>query len=235
VRDVELQAGDGRFVAIVEIAPFPDAGLPRVVAWGARVFVRPERPSLAERMPIYVEAFAVVSFTPSPGKPRPAAPPPVDRSARDVVGAAVAPGEPDRTAGADGQQRGYVVLSDEERAKGFVRPVRRSYVHVGMPGPRYPLRDLTDEEREQHPGEIKYEAYPPEAAPRLGRFWSQHDLDTVGKGCGSVTTMGTKLAETYARDPGFYNATFCANCGTHPSVGDDGEFVWDGTTERVGT
>lgn len=31
---------------------------------------------------------------------------------------------------ATGQQRGYVVLTAEERAKGFVRPVRRSYVHV---------------------------------------------------------------------------------------------------------
>lgn len=28
-----------------------------------------------------------------------------------------------------GQQLGYVVLAEEERAKGFVRPVRRSYVH----------------------------------------------------------------------------------------------------------
>lgn len=28
-----------------------------------------------------------------------------------------------------GQQKGYVVLSAEERAKGFVRPVRRSYIH----------------------------------------------------------------------------------------------------------
>ena len=30
---------------------------------------------------------------------------------------------------ATGQQKGYVVLSAEERAKGFVRPVRQSYVH----------------------------------------------------------------------------------------------------------
>lgn len=30
----------------------------------------------------------------------------------------------------DGQQEGYVVLSPEERAKGFVKPVRRSYVHA---------------------------------------------------------------------------------------------------------
>src|SRR6185312_14950575 len=29
-----------------------------------------------------------------------------------------------------GMQKGYVVLAEEERAKGFVRPVRRSYVHL---------------------------------------------------------------------------------------------------------
>lgn len=29
----------------------------------------------------------------------------------------------------NGQQKGYVVLSEEERAKGFVRPVRRTYLH----------------------------------------------------------------------------------------------------------
>lgn len=29
----------------------------------------------------------------------------------------------------DGQQKGYVVLSPEERAKGFVKPVRSTYVH----------------------------------------------------------------------------------------------------------
>lgn len=30
---------------------------------------------------------------------------------------------------ADGQQEGYVVLTPEERAKGFVQPVRNKYVH----------------------------------------------------------------------------------------------------------
>jgi len=30
-----------------------------------------------------------------------------------------------------GMQKGYVVLSAEERAKGFVRPVRMTYTHVG--------------------------------------------------------------------------------------------------------
>lgn len=31
---------------------------------------------------------------------------------------------------ADGQQECYLVLSEEERGKGFVRPVRRSYKHL---------------------------------------------------------------------------------------------------------
>lgn len=30
----------------------------------------------------------------------------------------------------DGQQACYLVLSDEERAKGFIRPVRKSYIHI---------------------------------------------------------------------------------------------------------
>lgn len=34
----------------------------------------------------------------------------------------------------NGQQKGYVVLSEEERAKGFIRPVRTSYIHKGQYG-----------------------------------------------------------------------------------------------------
>jgi hypothetical protein len=83
-----------------------------------------------------------------------------------------------------GQQKAYVVLSADERAKGFVEPVRRSYIH---------------------------------------------------EKCGVVTTMGQTLAETYARDPFFYSATFCCGCGAHFPVGEDGEFIWDGTTQKVGT
>jgi hypothetical protein len=30
----------------------------------------------------------------------------------------------------NGQNEKYLVLSEEERAKGFVRPVRRSYIHL---------------------------------------------------------------------------------------------------------
>ena len=35
---------------------------------------------------------------------------------------------------ATGMQQKYVILSDEERAKGFVRPVRRSYTHLQCGG-----------------------------------------------------------------------------------------------------
>lgn len=83
-----------------------------------------------------------------------------------------------------GMQKGYVVLSAEERAKGFVEPVRRSYRHLT---------------------------------------------------CGGITIMGLALAETYARDPFFYSGTFCAICGGHFPVGDDGQFVWDGEDQKVGT
>jgi hypothetical protein len=46
----------------------------------------------------------------------------------------------------DGQQKCHIVLPDEERAKGYVRPLRRSYKHVGIPGPEFPLRDLRPDE-----------------------------------------------------------------------------------------
>lgn len=138
---------------------------------------------------------------------------------------------------ATGMQKGYVVLSQEERAKGFVRPVRRKYVHVGPPGPTYPLRDLTFEEQQRwaDSGYVKYEQYPEAESPKLGRFWTQDDIDRVNTGCGALTTMAQSIAETYARDPHFYGATFCAGCRTHLPIGERGEFVWDGTSEKVGT
>jgi len=69
----------------------------------------------------------------------------------------------------------YLVLSEAERAKGFVRPVRLSYWH------------------------------------------------TV---CETATSMGVALAETYARKPEFYGATYCVHCGVHRPVGAAGEFRW---------
>lgn len=93
--------------------------------------------------------------------------------------------DPRLTRGVDEQPvpmaEAYLVLPEKDRARGFVRPVRRSYLHVG---------------NDERPG------------------------------CGSVTTMGQAIAETYAREPHFYGATYCVNCGMHRPVGPDGEFVW---------
>lgn len=146
------------------------------------------------------------------------------------------PNDPRLTRGVDSepvpQADAYLVLSEEERSKGFVRPLRRSYIHVGPPGPTYPLADLTDEQKENYSGEgyVKYEAYPPSESPKIGRYWTQAQLDA--KGCGVLTTMGTAIAETYARDPKFYGATYCCGCNKHLPVD---EFCWDGTDERVGS
>lgn len=129
------------------------------------------------------------------------------------------------------QNEVYLVLSEAERAKGFVRPVRTSYRHVG-PLREYPLRDLTPEEQERYSeyGYVKYEEYPPSRAPLVGRYWTQKDLDK--KGCGTVTTMGLALSETYARDPSFYGATYCCGCSMHLPVA---EFVWTADGKVVGS
>jgi len=78
----------------------------------------------------------------------------------------------------------YLVLSEEERAKGFVRPVRRTYIH-------------------------EY--------------------------CGTETRMSQPIAETYARNPGFYGATYCVHCGVHRPVGVNGEFYWQDDGSKVGS
>lgn len=152
------------------------------------------------------------------------------------------PKDPDLGHGGDTEpvpmNRKYLVLSDEEQAKGFVRPVRCSYTHVGIAGPIHPLRDLTQEENERYSkfGYVKYEEYPQdEEASILGRFWTQKQLDSIGKGCRTVTTMGQAIAETYARNPKFYGSTYCCGCSMHRPVGEGGEFVWEGTNERVGS
>jgi hypothetical protein len=84
------------------------------------------------------------------------------------------------------QQRAYLVLSEAERAKGFIRPFADTYKH---------------------------------------------------ETCGRTTTMSGAIAETYARQPSFYGATYCTTCSMHrPLV----EFVWVGTGtaldgQRVGS
>jgi hypothetical protein len=75
------------------------------------------------------------------------------------------------------------VLPPEDRAKGFVRPLRASYKH---------------------------------------------------EKCGTVTNMPKPIAETYARQPGYYGSTFCAHCRNYLPVGLHGEFVWLDDGKKVG-
>lgn len=153
------------------------------------------------------------------------------------MGLTTDPNDPRLGHGADSkpvpQNEVYLILSEEERAKGFVRPVRCSYKHIGHPGPKYPTRPLTGDEQERWAGQyVAFEPYPESEMPRTGRFWTKGQLDKVGQGCGVVTTMGVALAETYSRQPTFYGTTYCCGCSRHLSVE---EFVWEGTTERVGS
>ena len=56
---------------------------------------------------------------------------PVDRSAQILTDGSPVPEDRSHTTlRADGQQEGYVVLSPEERSKGFVRPYRDAYRHL---------------------------------------------------------------------------------------------------------
>lgn len=130
-----------------------------------------------------------------------------------------------------GMQKGYVVLCPEERAKGYVRPLRESYKHVGRQ-PKYPLRELTEEEHARYNkyGYVAFEPYPESESPKTGRFWTQEDMER--KGCGVSTYMAPALCETYARNPKFYGGTFCSGCGKHFPVE---EFIWDEDGQVVGS
>lgn len=138
-----------------------------------------------------------------------------------------APGEPfDYGATrSDGQHERYPVLSEEERARGFVRPVYRAYKHVG-------LRGIICGERKHStkPGhDVMCSARPGHEGPCFESTYYELPyaaLDLKMDGCGAVTTMGLDLCETYARDPKYYGSTFCVGCRTHLPVGNDGVFVW---------
>lgn len=161
--------------------------------------------------------------------------PPVDRTKQQLVSGAPVPEDRSHTElKYNGQQKDYIVLSPEERAKGFVRPVRQKYRHRGTLGPQYPLRDLTPEQHDRYDqfGYVKFEAYPESESSATGKYWTQAQLDNIGKGCDTITTMSVSIAETYARDPHFYGGTFCCGCNKHLPLD---EFVWHGTDETVGS
>jgi hypothetical protein len=77
------------------------------------------------------------------------------------------------------QNAAYLVLSEEERAKGFVKPYRESYRH---------------------------------------------------RTCGTSTRMSPAIAETYARNPWFYGATYCVACRMHRPLA---EFTWEPDGESM--
>jgi len=55
---------------------------------------------------------------------------PVDRTARVLTDGSPVTDDHRELDPLTGQQKAYVVLSAAERAKGFVRPVRQTYVHM---------------------------------------------------------------------------------------------------------
>jgi len=82
------------------------------------------------------------------------------------------------------EKKASVVLSAQDKVRGFVRPLRLSYIHST---------------------------------------------------CGSVTTMSDVIAETYARDPKYYDGTYCVGCSMHLPVS---QFTWVDTVDTgivVGT
>lgn len=56
----------------------------------------------------------------------------VDRSARTLIDGSPVTDDHREINPATGMQKSYVVLSAEERSKGFVRPVRNAYIHAGI-------------------------------------------------------------------------------------------------------
>lgn len=225
---VVLLTRDSQHVADVETPPFDP--MPEIVVWGLRSFVARPSASWAEAgAPEYGEAFAYYVPAIVEGVPCTRTETRVPTGDSDPIHVVTDPAQVDRTLGPDGQQRTYLVLSAEERAKGFVRPVRHSYKHVGIRPDR--TRPLTAEEKERYAAEgyTCFEPYGPERAPVNGRYWTARDLTS---GCGQVTRMGHDIAESYARNPAFYSATFCVGCKAHLPLA---EFVWDGTTKRVGS
>lgn len=48
--------------------------------------------------------------------------------------------------------------------------------------------------------------------------------------CGTVTKMPWRLAKSFARDPTFYDGTFCCGCGDYYPLK---EFRWEANDQRL--
>lgn len=138
-----------------------------------------------------------------------------------------------------GQNPVYLVLPDEELNKGFVRPYRDKYIHVGR---RYKdgIRILEKPETNKETGKTYVAIANVSMDGKIigGAYITQEELDQYNKtggyigGCGVETVMGQKLSETYARNPKFYGATFCVGCNKHLPVS---QFIWSKDGEMVGS
>lgn len=149
----------------------------------------------------------------------------------------------------EGQNTCYLVLSEEERAKGFIRPYRDAYVHRGKKVESEGTI-ISIEENEARTGEgvntyynrstgyVAFIKYGEEKSPVVGRYIKESELNAIRLnkshigGCGALTTMGKALSETYARNNKFYSSTFCCGCNKHIPVE---EFVWDEDGEILGS
>ena len=132
--DIRLETKQGELVGHIRL-PSEDP-MPDTLLVGFRIFVHTPRTVLGtdgQPQALFVEA---TTYTVTSAQVVQPTPPPVDRS--QVVstssrqpsiqrghGPAPEPIDP-----ATGQHGAYWVLSEEERRRGFVRPVRRSYQHL---------------------------------------------------------------------------------------------------------
>lgn len=124
-----------------------------------------------------------------------------------------------------GQHTSYWILNEDERKKGFVRPVRRTYVHVGRRICGKPASDSVVAQMvvKCKDGEIYVCASEPahegECFALLVKMTAKHAERFLTKGllggCDTVTTMSLDIAQTYARDPNFYSAGMCVRCKEH--------------------
>jgi hypothetical protein len=140
-----------------------------------------------------------------------------------------------------GQHKDYIVLCPDERAKGFIRPVRNKYIHAGrsvcgaivnrgdLPLSMQPLGGMRDICAQPFGHEGSHEGpFFTVDQPEHAKILEKHRKG----GCDVETVVGTALSETYARDPKFYGATFCVGCNKHLPVA---EFIWSQDGETVGS
>ena len=71
----------------------------------------------------------------------------------------------------------------------------------------------------------------------MDKFMSWYNMSTDGTFDMDLMAKRAKLRfdETVQSNPNFYYDTYCARCRKRFPVGEYGEFVWEGTDERVGT